>query len=275
MFKTSGKLQLDTALQLIDYAHSGRQIYHISNQQQDYWLKLQRLGVSKSSEQAFLHELDMYQRLQHSVHGGNRTTSQSQPTMICLPYQIIDLTQFSDVPADVCPQALCLVDSDALFDELLDLSQVSHRMFQSLTLLQHLHQCGYLHGDLKTAHFRLRQQRCFLIDFEQCTAIDRAHSMRQTATPRYMAPELFHAEAKSVQSDIYALGVIWLEWLSQQRYRSRSYLDWAYWHCQQLEVALPQPLQQFLPILQMMLAKKQADRYSHIEQIKRDLLGVV
>ena len=33
------------------------------------------------------------------------------------------------------------------------------------------------------------------------------------ATPRYMAPELFQGQAKSLQSEVYALGIIFMSGL--------------------------------------------------------------
>lgn len=268
MFKTSGQLFLTTADPHLLYSHRGRQLYRLYHGSTYYWLKLQQLGLSPLSERAFLHELAMYRVLQHDAQA------------VCLPHIVLDLNQFSDAPTDVYPEALCVQDSQALFTQWSkpDFGWVLHRLIQSVHVLEQLHHVGFVHGDLKTAHFRLDQQHCYLIDFEQSIQIQAQHAStpsRPTATPRYMAPELFHGATKSIQSDIYALGVIWLQWLNQIRWGAKSYMDWAYWHCQLLQVELPVIFLVLKPILQRMLAKHRAQRYCCIEEIKRDMLKIV
>lgn len=270
MFKTSGQLLLHTADRHLIDPQRGRQLYCVCHEQAYYWLKLQQSSLSSESEQAFLHELTLYQQL----------AAAAKPNQaVCLPHQILDLYAFDDAPQQVLAQALCVQDSQALFDRLpeQDVAAVIHRLIQSLNVLERLHHAGFIHGDLKTVHFRLAQRRCYLIDFEQSRAIHMIAEkpIQQTATPRYMAPELFHGQVKTIQSDIYALGAIWLQWLSQQRWTSRSYMDWAIWHCQLLSVDLSVTFEIFTPILQRMLAKHCAQRYGSINEIKRDLLKVV
>ena len=87
-----------------------------------------------------------------------------------------------------------------------------------------------------------------------------------------MAPELFHGEAKTVQTDLYALGIILLEWLTDQRLQAASYQDWAYLHCQSLNIALPEPFQGFSPLLQGLLAKQQSQRWQNTMAAKRCLM---
>ena len=81
-----------------------------------------------------------------------------------------------------------------------------------------------------------------------------------TATPRYMAPELFHGEAKTLASDLYALGIIVYEWLTQRRLQAKSYQDWAYLHCQQLKIELPAAYLGFQDLLEAMLNKQKSQR---------------
>lgn len=269
MFKISGQLSLASAEQIIIDSQRGRLLYRLQYESTYYWLKLQQRAVSLLSERAFFNEIECYKQL----------SDQAKETfgVVCLPYQILDLSKFNDAPHTVFAQALCVLDSQALFDLSPELGKdvVIHRLIQSLNVLARLHQAGYIHGDLKTAHFRRDQQHCYLIDFEQSEQIEATQSVNQTATPRYMAPELFHAEEKTVQSDLYALGAIWLQWLNQTRWAKRSYLEWAYWHCQSLQVELPKSFVRLQPILQRMLAKNRTQRYRDIAEIKLDLLKIV
>lgn len=84
---------------------------------------------------------------------------------------------------------------------------------------------------LKKEHFRKFKQEFYLIDFEKTRLISSPDPITD-ATPRYMAPELFHGANKTVQSDLYALGIVLYEWLTQTRLQANSYHEWAVLHCQ-------------------------------------------
>ena len=89
----------------------------------------------------------------------------------------------------------------------------------------------------------------------------------------YHATEYEWVQHKTVQSDIYALGIIFYEWLTQQRLQANSYHDWAYLHCQRLHIQLPAHLQAFLPLLNRMLVKPYSRRASSIAELKLLLSG--
>lgn len=253
---------------------TGRWLYHCQEQQSSYWLKLQQQGIDLKSEAGFSHELQLYRHLQHCHQ--QQQSMKAKVTAVCLPHSIWQSSKLRGAPEGLLPQALLVVDSQSFFTSWsADFSTQLHRLIQSLNVLEKLHDCGYVHGDLKSSHFRLYQQQCYLIDFEQCVEIGTATAHAQTATPRYMAPELFHAQKKTIQSDIYALGVIWLQYLNQERWPSRSYVEWAYWHCQQLRAELTDSVVLLQLILQRMLAKNQAQRYASIEEIKLDFARIV
>lgn len=250
----------------------GRWLYYCEEQPR-YWLKLQQQGIDVESEAGFEQELQLYQYLQHCHQ---QQSGKTKGTAVCLPHALKDSSALIGKAEGLRPKALLMADSQAFFTYLSsDFATQLHGLIQSLNVLEKLHDCGYIHGDLKTEHFRLYQQQCYLIDFEQCVKIDVAIAHAQTATPRYMAPELFHAQKKTIQSDIYALGIIWLQYLNQLRWPSRSYVDWAYWHCQHLQVELSDSLLLLQPIIQRMLAKNQAQRYASIQEIKLDLARIV
>ena len=71
------------------------------------------------------------------------------------------------------------------------------------------------------------------------------------------------------------VGIVWSEWLTQQRLSAKSYQDWAFLHCQQLNVVLPQRFKIFEMVLTEMLMKKIGKRYSNIYQIKQVLSQIV
>ncbi|KCX88391.1 tyrosine kinase family protein [Acinetobacter sp. 72431] len=86
------------------------------------------------------------------------------------------------------------------------------------------------------------------------------------ATPRYMAPELFRGGYKSIQSDLYAFGIVLYEWLTQTRLEASSYRDWAVLHCQNLTIQLPTQFLIFLPLLVGLLQKQQQNRFSNADE---------
>lgn len=247
----------------------------------DYWLKLQLIGHVKH-QAYFMHELAQYQRLS------------DMGIDVLLPYTIVPYIQFDpilklniqkaydltleELELQVMPQTLVLVDSFALFDvDPWQLTEVerTQRLIHSLEVLEKLHQHHYVHGDLKPEHFRRYQEKTYLIDFEQGGFVNERKTMENSATPRYMAPELFHAEQKSIESDIYALGIIWFEWLTQEKIKKNSYLDWAKWHCQHFNVQFFSGIEDLHDILQEMLTKNKVNRCTNIYQIKQRLSNFV
>ena len=255
----------------------GRRVFKINQHGTTWWLKGQVKGVNALSEQAFLNELDTYNKL---------TTLQ---VGFLLPFQIFKPIQNStESSLNLQPsgkatqniwleQGLKVQHATALFSQepkQLSMNQVIQVLLQSLDVLNTLHDIGWLHGDLKIEHFRKDHSQCYLIDFEQAHTLDKNFS-KISATPRYMAPELFHGEAKTVQTDIYALGIIWLQWLTQQKLSEKNYLDWAYLHCQHLKVHLPPQFLHLTTILNAMLAKHKQQRCTNIYQIKQILSDIV
>ena len=118
---------------------------------------------------------------------------------------------------------------------------------------------------MKAEHFRKFQQKPYLIDFEKTRPISSCDTVMD-ATPRYMAPELFHHQAKTCQTDLYAFGIILFEWLTQTRLRSKSYLDWAIFHCQTSVFNLPEPWNALQTCLNGLLARDNRYRFESANQ---------
>lgn len=242
----------------------GRRLYELSIDGQTYWLKTQ-LNAECSNHAvcvAFQHELKFYQSIDTQLIAN-----------VILPFQ--NIQQSFTINGETFTQGLLLKDAKSCFDQpplnfsKQDIQQFFINVIEPLVLLE---QQGILHADLKVEHFRKLDDRICLIDFEQYTQIGLTTSKMLNATPRYMSPELFHGAAKSMQSDMYALGIIFLEWLSQERLNARSYQDWAYLHCQRLNVELEGQFQAFETILKRMLAKRVEQRIASFVALKQMLL---
>ncbi|EPG38441.1 protein kinase domain-containing protein [Acinetobacter colistiniresistens] len=243
----------------------GRRVYTFQVEQQAYWLKFHKLGTHPLLEQAFLRELVFYQQ-----------SAQAQQLFL-LPYQVIQLSHIATgLDLGGAEQGLLTVNSDAFFSDITvinDIEVVKQKIISALDALDALHQAGWIHADLKTEHFRLYEYTCRLIDFEQSF---RAEQPIQTldATPHYMAPELFHGVGKSIQSDLYALGIIVYEWLTQSRLKASTYHDWAVLHCQQLQIQLPTEFEVFLPLLNGLTQKHVKQRFNSVLVAKNCLNGI-
>jgi len=241
----------------------GRRIYLIQHGDYSHWLKLQLKQSNLDYTQSFKHELNIYHQLNHL---------ESIDHKIVCNFTILNPYYHFFIQEDVIESALWINHVPLLYEQVpsqLTISDIYLRLRLSLDVVGNLHELGYIHGDLKLEHFRKSINEASLIDFEQTYHVNIGIQVPNTATPRYMAPELFHAESKSFKSDIYALGIIWLEWLNQQQFKQRRYIDWAKLHCQTLKIELPEQYSELHTVLNMMLYKNKQHRCSNIYQLKQ------
>ena len=272
--------QLDSAqFELRSKAKSlqhGRHIYRFEHQGQFYWLKAQQLGVHRTVEQGFAQEWNFYKQYAHSSHLSFLLPCQ---LMDAVPIHIQSRGNSHDISfhysqfysrALILPEAKAALAMSNLPEHTEEIKHIFWRVFEAV---EALHQLDWIHADLKAEHLVQLDGQIKLLDFEQVQKVTDIQCHEITATPRYMAPELFHGQPKTVQSDIYALGIIFYEWLTQQRLQANSYHDWAYLHCQRLHIQLPAHLQAFLPLLNHMLVKPYSRRASSIAELKLLLSG--
>lgn len=232
-------------------ADLGRHLWTCTIDAHRYWLKYQVPHIHAQSEQDFLHELQFYEDIQHKNANW------------LLPFKIVDADTISQLQ-EIEGKILILPDTDGWFDcssQKQNFKDIYESVYSAFMALAALHELGWIHGDIKREHFREFEQELYLIDFEKTRLISSPDSIID-ATPRYMAPELFHGVNKSVQSDLYALGIVLYEWLTQSRLQASSYHDWAVLHCQNLNIQLPDSVQIFYPLLSGLLQKPQKNRFS-------------
>jgi len=138
-----------------------------------------------------------------------------------------------------------------------------------------LHHAGWLHNDIKPSNILCSKDNFVtLCDFAlSCPTHNNAAPM---GTPAYLAPERWHGQPATAQTDIYAFGVLVYEVLAGQRpyqidtaqVENNTTHAWAMQHCQAPLPKLPEKYTHWQQIIEGCLAKHKNNRY-------RDMLEVL
>ena len=145
---------------------------------------------------------------------------------------------------------------------------------QIASALAKVHEVGILHRDLKPGNVMLRKDASVaLIDFGLAKHMRLKTEITDTGeifgTPYYMSPEQGHAESVDSRSDIYSLGVIFYEMLMGEKpFQADTAMGIIYLHAQAPVPLLPPRLSAYQAILNMMLAKKPADRLQSASEVE-------
>ena len=132
-----------------------------------------------------------------------------------------------------------------------------------------IHDVGVLHRDLKPANVMLREDNSIaLIDFG--LAVSAETSMTLTVpgelfgTPSYMSPEQCLGETVDRRTDLYSLGVMFFEMLTEKKpFEARLALDVLRQQISDPIPRLPPGLQQYQPIIDGLLAKQPNERFAN------------
>ncbi|MGE6440992.1 serine/threonine protein kinase [Psychrobacter sp. NPDC078409] len=172
-------------------------------------------------------------------------------------------------------------------------SQKHHFITQAAYLIANLHQAGWLHNDIKPSNILLEgfddewsadsmsnslTPRLLLTDFTLSQRMMVANSQTNPAgTPAYLAPERWQGQSATVQSDIYAFGVMMVEILTGKRLfqvsanSNKKLKTWAIQHCQQPIPTLPSEYSHYQCIVDKALAKREERRYRDMDKMLIDL----
>lgn len=172
-------------------------------------------------------------------------------------------------------------------------SQKHHFIMKSAHLIANLHQAGWLHNDIKPSNILLEGSddnwpvdtmsnsltpRLLLTDFalSQRMMVDNSQP-NPAGTPAYLAPERWQGQSATIQSDIYAFGVMMVEILTGKRpFKVRANSNekskaWAIQHCQQPIPTLSAEYSHYQYMVEKALAKRVEKRYQKMDKILIDL----
>lgn len=161
---------------------------------------------------------------------------------------------------------------------------------KSACLIHRLHQIGWLHNDIKPSNILLDDMlpnqaknsslmpNLLLTDFALAENTEAAKTLNYPAgTPAYIAPERWHGKHATMQSDIYAFGIMMFEILAGERpfksdkQSNEPLKEWAVQHCQQPVPKLPLEYSRYQHIIDKALAKRLERRYRSMEEACKDL----
>ena len=144
---------------------------------------------------------------------------------------------------------------------------------QIASALAKIHSVGILHRDLKPGNIMLREDGTIaLIDFGLAKRMRLEQEITGSGeifgTPYYMSPEQGHADEVDERSDIYSLGIIFFEMLSGQKpFRASNAMGIIYKHLHAPVPVLPVAHARYQALINLMLAKKPADRFQSAAEI--------
>ncbi len=144
---------------------------------------------------------------------------------------------------------------------------------QIASALSQLHALEILHRDLKPGNIMLRENGSLaLIDFGLAKRMRLEQEITGQGeifgTPYYMSPEQGRGDDVDERSDVYSLGIIFYEMLTGQKpYTGVDAMGIIFKHAEAPVPVLPHRLSQHQALLNMMLAKRRADRLQSAAEV--------
>jgi len=148
---------------------------------------------------------------------------------------------------------------------------------QCASALDFAHKKGIIHRDIKPDNIMFREDgAAVLTDFGIAKEVHSDLDLTQTGlivgTPKFMAPEQIRGSAPSPQADIYSLGILLFQCLTDEvPFHGKDMVSTAYKHFNDPVPDLPPMVAAFQPIVEKMLAKQPEDRYERALDIIDDL----
>ncbi|MCX7153703.1 MAG: protein kinase [Proteobacteria bacterium] len=160
-----------------------------------------------------------------------------------------------------------------LIKEGLSPRQAMSLLAQAAGALREIHRRGIIHRDIKPANMMVRADGSIaLVDFGVARlskqSMDKTQHGVVFGTPYYLSPEQASGTPAVEASDIYSLGIIFYEMLTQKRpYTDETVVGILNKHTFAPVPRLPEDLAGYQDLLDHMMAKKLADRYPNADAL--------
>jgi serine/threonine protein kinase len=156
------------------------------------------------------------------------------------------------------------------------LAPAKFALHEAAVALAAVHRRGWVHRDIKPAHFLSRADGTFaLCDFGSACRIGTRHdqvALSVIGTPRYAAPEQIEGAAASPAADVYSLGICLFEMLAgQPPFRGETLTEVFSQHVRAPVPRLPQASAHWQELVDALLAKDAAKRPADGDAVARQL----
>jgi len=124
--------------------------------------------------------------------------------------------------------------------------------------LEHIHQKQFIHCDIKPENILFRMNgQAVITDFGIARPIPDDKTNQVAGTPYYMSPEQAQGYSLDIRTDIYSLGILLFEMLTQEvPYKGKDPVAIAIKHVSSPIPQLPEELHALTPLLTKCMAKK-------------------
>ena len=139
--------------------------------------------------------------------------------------------------------------------------------------LRAIHQLGIVHRDLKPGNIMFRSDDSLaLADFGISRRLDETSELTKLGsvlgTPNYLSPEQALGLTVDYRSDLYSAGVMLFEMLTGRKpYRAENAAALVYQHVHAEIPRLPNPINKFQTVIDMLLAKSADDRFANANDL--------
>ena len=159
----------------------------------------------------------------------------------------------------------------------LDIREALHILKELASGLRFVHSKGVVHRDIKPANILFRSDgSVVLTDFGIAKEVNNDVGLTQAGmmvgSASYASPEQVKGLSVDARTDIYSLGVLFVEMLTGSNpYKTDTFLQTAMNHLQMDTPVLPPASQPFQGLVNRMLAKKPDERYANMDQLLKDI----